>query len=565
MKIKSAINKENILICLIILVSVALFWIPFIGEGVPAGAEINFHYARIGTLAESLKEGIFPAKLRPMHMKMYGYGVGFFYPDIFIYTMAFLISVGVDTEFAIELCLLLFLLCGAFVSYLCFYRLSGNKFVGLIGEVLFIGSRINYDNLIEGAGIPHLFAYLFIPLAILGLLEALRDEKRGYIEYAIGITVVLLSHHLIFLTLMFVLLIIVLMNIDRFVRNIRILGKLFLISLVAMAFTTAYWLPAMEQAFHIRFIALYDNSYDITEHLMTFGDLFMNHIGPFLFVLFILAALSVGVLAVKRVKVKREIIVLLAVNLIMIYITCSKAIWVGEIGKLLNFFQYPERFVFVLTSLMIIFVVMVLGELFLQLPESAGGSNLLRIGLYLGILILVLVTRFDNKADFYDINSYGRKVLDPEIYHNEFQVSGAEWLPVECEPSECKTPDTSMADDGSGADGFKHDNAKYYEVWVDLEKQYYDVPYVYYYGYRAYLVDENMNPVKELEVGEAFDNNGYVRAFMPEGESGFGHLLVTYRKTKVQVLSYVISLLVAAGLALTCAVKGLRNKRIRGI
>jgi hypothetical protein len=209
---------------------------------------------------------------------------------------------------------------------------------------------------------------------------------------------------------------------------------------------------------------------------------------------------------------------------------------------------------------MIMFIVLVLGELFLMLPEGIGGNNLVKIGALAGVVILLFVTRFDNNPRFYDINSYSHKVLDPEDYHSEYQVSGAEWLPVECEPSACKTPDTSKADDGSGADGFKHDNAKYYEVWVDLDKQYYDVPYVYYYGYRAYLVDENMNPVKELEVSEAFDDNGYVRVAMPEDESGFGHILVTYRKTKVQLVSYMISLLMTFGIAAYCVVMGLRKK-----
>ena len=556
MKLRDKITKENILIVLIILASFLLFWIPFMGKGFPAGSEINFHYARIGTLAESLKEGIFPAKLRPMHMKMYGYGVGFFYPDFFIYPMAFLISLGADTELVIKTFEIVIILSGAFVTYICLYRISGNKIAALIGEILFMGSRINYDNLINGAGLPHLCAYLFIPLAVLGLLEVFQGKTKGYIKYGIGITVVLLSHHLIFLTLMFVLLIIVLMNVDRIIDNIRILGRLFLISLVAMALTTAYWLPAMEQAFHIRFIALYDNSYDITEHLMTFKDLFMIHIGPILFVMFILAAVGAGLLALKGVKIKREIPEIFIVSIVIIFITCSKAIWVGKIGQVLNFFQYPQRFVFVLTNLMIIFVVIVLGEI-----DSSFSNKMIKVGVILAALILLFATRFDNKSDFYDINSYSRKVLDPEDYHSEYRVSGAEWLPVECEPSECKTPNTSKADDGSGADGFKHENAKYYEVWINLEKKYYDVPYVYYYGYRAYLVDENLNPTEELKVGEAFDDNGYVRVFMPEGEKGFGHLLVTYKKTAIQKVSYVISMMAAVGIIAFCVVKGFGKRK----
>ena len=67
------------------------------------------------------------------------------------------------------------------------------------------------------------------------------------------------------------------------------------------------------------------------------------------------------------------------------------------------------------------------------------------------------------------------------------------------------------------------------------------MPYVYYYGYRAYLIDDNNNPVQELSVGEAYDDNGYVRVFMPEGGEGVGHLMVTYKATRIQKISYVIT------------------------
>lgn len=30
-------------------------------------------------------------------------------------------------------------------------------------------------------------------------------------------------------------------------------------------------------------------------------------------------------------------------------------------------------------------------------------------------------------------------------------------------------------------------------------------------GHKSYLVDENMAPIQELQVGETFDDNGYIR------------------------------------------------------
>ena len=78
-------------------------------------------------------------------------------------------------------------------------------------------------------------------------------------------------------------------------------------------------------------------------------------------------------------------------------------------------------------------------------------------------------------------------------------------------------------------------------MWLPFDHEYYDMPYVYYYGYKAYLLNDTNSPVREFPVSEAFDDNGYVRVSIPEDLEGVGHVLVTYRKTFIQKLSYVIS------------------------
>ena len=79
-----------------------------------------------------------------------------------------------------------------------------------------------------------------------------------------------------------------------------------------------------------------------------------------------------------------------------------------------------------------------------------------------------------------------------------------------------------------------------FDVWVMLDKEYYDMPYVYYYGYHAYLMDDNGAVKKELLCDKASDNNGLLRVFMPE-ENGVGRIIVTYRKTLIQKVAYCIS------------------------
>jgi hypothetical protein len=190
--------------------------------------------------------------------------------------------------------------------------------------------------------------------------------------------------------------------------------------------------------------------------------------------------------------------------------------------------------------MMVMFIVMALRE---ALDEFSLGSVVNEKTALMAALcaVVLIVSRFSARPGFYNPAAEEREILYKEMLMEGYQVSGAEWLPVECEPSACTEPENARADDGTSADGFKHANAKPFEVWLDLDKEYYDMPYVYYYGYKAYVLDNDENLVEELEVGEAYDDNGYVRVFMPKDRSGIGHVMVTYRKTAIQKLSYAIS------------------------
>ncbi len=520
------------------------FWIPYMAPGFTEGSEIKFHYARIITLADSLKQGIFPAKLRPMHMKLYGYGIGFFYPDLFIYPPALLIALGAPYDAVMKVYYFLFTLITLALSFRCFKKISSSKWVAMAGTILFMMSEINDMNIFDGGGLPHLFCYMFLPLAFCGLLSALRDEKSGYTEFAVGMTMVLLTHNMIFLTFMFACVLIVLIHGAAIAKKPMVAARLLLVSIVAMVVTTAYWLPAMEQIKHVEFRVFYNNAYIVSDHILSLSQLIFVEIGVFYFVLFAAAVALFAVMLVKKRRMPLDIISVLITSIFLIWFMCSRAVWNSPVGEALNFFEYTDRFDFVLTVLMVMFICMTLrealsefGTLIKKGPEMQPGI------LFVSCIILMVAARIIARPQIFTTDFSDRFFLYRDMLMEDWQVSGAEWLPKECESSACNAPEYAKADDGSGADGFKHDDAKYFEVWLDLSKEYYDMPYVYYYGYHAYILDENDNPVRELEVGEAFDDNGYVRVFMPSDDDTVGHVMTVYRKTFIQKLSYVISLL----------------------
>jgi len=278
------------------------------------------------------------------------------------------------------------------------------------------------------------------------------------------------------------------------------------------------------------------------------------------FALFVLAAAAFAYLMIRNKKLYGKELALLITTLANMGLMCSERLWRGPVGQFFSFFQSTARLIYVVMALILIFVAMTAGLILNEVRNSGKRVKGRPVLLVIISLALVLSTRFYIKFDFYNQNAYVRQIMDPDMIQWSNGISCGEWLPEENIPSECFDVETARANDMDGADGFKHDNFKYFEVWVDLAKEYYDMPYIYYYGYRAYLLDENENPISELIVGEAVDGNGYVRVFMPKDGEGFGHMLVQYQKTRIQKSSYVITGLTSLAFVCWMIINGIYDK-----
>ncbi len=534
--------KEDGLYLIILAFMLVCFLAPYFGHALPKAEENDFHYARIASLVESLKLGEFPPKLRPMLMQGFGYGVGFFYPDFFFYFAVLLIYMGVETMLAIKIFISLVAVIGAFVTYKSFEGFVKSKKIAALATILYFGTLCMWDNLFYGAGLGAFIAQVVLPMAFCGLLRAFNDEKAGYISYGLGIVIVVLSHHLTFISMMVAMVLIVLLSIKKIIDNPKVLGKLFCVSMVGLLFTTQYWLPAIELAAHTKFKVIYDNYIDINDHILNFADVIRVISMPF-FVLFLVALVVFVGLMIKNKKVYFDELMVMIAVIFHMGLMRSEPFWRGPVGQFFSFFQSTSRLIYVLMALLIMFVAMVAKLVDKEMQAAGKKMDLRPFAMFVAGLLVVLATRTYLKADFFNPNAYDRQDISPDLITYDNGISCGEWLPVENEPSECHGVENAKADDQTSADGFKHDNFKYFEVWLNLDKKYYDMPFIYYYGYRAYILDDNGNPVSELSVGEAYDDNGYVRVFMPANGQGVAHVLVKYEKTKIQKIAYLVTIL----------------------
>ncbi len=135
--------------------------------------------------------------------------------------------------------------------------------------------------------------------------------------------------------------------------------------------------------------------------------------------------------------------------------------------------------------------------------------------------------------------------------------AGTEWLPDGGSPYAIDETERAIDPDGEGAYGVKYGDGKYLDVYIRMDKEYYDMPYFYYKGYVAYLLDDAGQPVQELEVVKAPEKrHAYVRVLLPEGGTGIGHVMVIYRKTFLQKLAYLVNAIFLGG----CVVAGVMRR-----
>ena len=111
--------------------------------------------------------------------------------------------------------------------------------------------------------------------------------------------------------------------------------------------------------------------------------------------------------------------------------------------------------------------------------------------------------------------------------------AGEEWLPMETQREYLTQPDTAVDNMGEAVLGSKQKGCTQFVFEANLNSKYYDIPYVWYKGYRA--VDSEGN---EFEINKNKET-GLVQVWLPEGGSGMEEITVYYAGTKYQKLAYM--------------------------
>ncbi len=242
-------KRENELAFGLLLLLTAASCYPLFDPGTYVrGEDMFFHLTRIKGLAESLRAGYFPVRDQLYWLRDYGYGVGFFYPDVFLYFPAALILLGFEVLTAYKVFLTV---CSFFTVFSVWYaadRMSGSRTAAGAAAVLMAFAAYRLSNVYYRGTVGETQAAVFIPWIVLGLYEIFAGRPERWPLFAFGFWG-LLGCHIISLTMTALLTALFLLTqIRRIFADRRILPALVRSVLLVLGLGAFFWIPMLEQS-----------------------------------------------------------------------------------------------------------------------------------------------------------------------------------------------------------------------------------------------------------------------------------------------------------------------------
>lgn len=550
-------HRETVLEAVIFALAVLLMAWPLFRRGMFYAADSPYHLARIWSLADALKNGVFPVKVHPLLCWGCGYGTGFFYSDLFLYIPALLICAGLSLELAVKIFLVLIAIAILVITYHTVSAVThGSRLTACLISVLYLTSFHVLGALYGVWQMGTYMAAAFIPPAVAGLYSYL-SRGTHLRMFILGFTGLFYTHAISTFLTGCACIIMVILCIDMLIRNpkrmIHLLAGAALILLLSMS----YWMPMLEQFKAIRF----KNSIPMAlerDHVLAAGDLLKNDgIGIPLILILLADLVMAAAVILKRIKSGnsqipgsrlRECMTYLIIGMIFLLLPFAGWFW-NLVNRYVSLIEFPSRLMIIPTVMFLLSAAILLEPAdLIRAREDADGKgrtatcnyNCIMTCLGTGMLAVslavssvLLVTRFQKKA--YSDTDH---IILYQVMNNEIGGLGAgdTWLPLMADRATIPEAETACDSDGQIVKGIKSKGYSVFTFEADLSKSWYDVPFVHYKGYTA--VDETGQ--EYLTSGSEVET---VRVFMPENTEGVRTITVQYSLTKYCRTAYAANIL----------------------
>lgn len=552
----------NIIKFAVVVLAISIFACqPYLNNMLIYTHDLGYHLNRIMEISKNLDIKVFPSLIHSSLLNNLGYANSIFYPEIFLYIPAALMSIfGLHVLTVYKIFLIIITFFTFITTYISSKGIFKKKGSAWLASILYVFALYRLTDIYVRGALGEILSFIFIPLIFYGLYEIIFGENQKWWIISVGLFGIANCHVLTFAMLIPIILLICLFNVDKIFKDKKKFLNLVIAAIVAIILCIGFFIPMLEQKANDEFYIdgqTIESSEVVKERSLslsmalgsdiksgyavdssTRSDGMSEGIGAILLILAGLMLCRKGL----NYKENRFEIQLFVLGIVSYFMTTKFFPW--EWFKFLNVLQFAFRLNFIPT----ICFSLIGANSFYEIVTNKRDSVII-----LSIVILLI--------SGYVLSSVNLN-FNPDIYHSfnvlvdpPNQIGNSEYLPV----------NTNLEDLELYNINNKEETIKFTQVGSKIEFEYNEndldfeinVPLIYYKGYKANIVDGNGNKI-ELEVVKNDDN---AHVLLKSDEKLTGTITVEYKMTAIQTVCYSITTISLIALIVYIIIRYVKNKK----
>lgn len=527
-KIKNYIkDRKNFLFVFGIILFVLC--LPLMQDRISIADDYLFHFSRIQSITDSLKNGIFPVKVHTNMANSCGYGTGLFYPNLFLYIPAIINLFISNIALSYKIFTLIMLITMISLSYISIKTVTKDSKTALLGTILIMFSKGLMHNLYDRTALGELLGFVFITPIICGLYNYVHDDFNKPYLLAIGFLGVANSHLITTLICIIFAVLYFLINIKSSIKNPKKFLKLLLTAIIVILISTSFWLPMLEQLVVQKF-KLSEPWTSIKDEEFYPLDLFGT--GKYSIGLLITVCVPLLIYGLLDNKVDEKIKSLIILTIFFMFLILCGPFWTLT-NNFSNIIQFKWRLIGIITIVSSI-------SISILLRHYSEALNIKPEYIIITIMCIAMALTITNMNDVLkNHNAYTGEYIETVIYSIPESIGGGqEYLPIELDYDKLQLNSYISFLDNDQQIPVSKDGIR---TTAYIEKGYkatfVEVPCIYYLGYVSNITSPE-GTVTPLAVEKS--ENGLVKVIVPDNL--YGTINVWYDGTQLQEISYFISL-----------------------
>lgn len=506
--------------------------------------EFRIHLARIISVKEIMKDGIFPPFIYYKEMYGFGYCLNVFYGSITTYLpILFSIIILGSCTWGLKLFTFFAIFSSGISMYCLSEKVTNNKIISIITSVIYITAPYKITDIYSRNAVGEYSAFIFLPILFNGLYELFNNNNKNkqYLIILGGIGLIL-SHTITTIYAFIFSLLYIFYNLKK-LKDREIL-KYLCVDLFFILLVSAFYIIPIIEYRTLSNYTIFSNDYmytygtDCLNKVATLKGLFGSKIKQSSDVNISLGITTIflfssSIFCYKKVdkKYKDVYVIYLLLSCISLYMSTSLFPW-KICPHFLTIIQFPWRMIgfFILFSSLICGInANIIMQKFPEIKHIIFSLLLIITTVLCVIRCKYFVAIQNNSIDRYFENSiiYAK-------YMKYYEIN-RDYLPLKAKNNEeylMNRSNNSIILNGSAIIRKEEKNKlSYYLVIENAENVSIELPYLYYPGYKATINGKN------LKVTES--KNGFLKIDTNES----GEIYLEYTGTIIEKSGYIISII----------------------